>query len=392
MKVLFIHNDYIRPSGEEAASGELARMLEDNGHEVRWFRKTSANIQGLSQKAKAFFLAIYNKNAAEELESILDEYNPDIVQIQNLYPFISTSIFKPLRQRGIPVVMRCPNYRLFCPNGLCLDTSGMICEKCFGTGHEVWCALKNCEGSVMKSLGYALRGFYARCSRNILDGVDTYIVQSDFQKMKFHAQGIPSEKIAIIPGIAPDITINDVDHQGDWVSFVGRVSREKGIDEFIMSARLNPDIPFKVAGNIDASFRIPSDLPHNLEFVGFLKGDDLNDFYLNSRLIVVPSKWYEGFPNVIVRAMLLKRVVVTTSIGAMQSIIRNDENGLLVPPADADALAEAISHIYYDTDACLRMGKEAMNDANGKYSRETIYNGLVCVYNSLVANKKSALC
>ena len=205
MKILFIHNDYIKLSGEEAASGELARLMEEHGHEVRWFRKTSANIYGLRKKVKAFFLGIYNPIAAKELAKVLDDFKPDAVQIQNLYPFISTSIFRPLKQRGIPVVMRCPNYRLFCPDGLCLDLDGNVCEKCFGRGKEFWCAYKNCEGSRQKSVGYALRGWYARKSRAILDGVDAFIVQSDFQKRKFAAQGIPSEKLHVVPGIAPSV-------------------------------------------------------------------------------------------------------------------------------------------------------------------------------------------
>ncbi len=40
MKILFVHNNYIRPSGEEAASNELAKLLEDHGHQVKWFLKT----------------------------------------------------------------------------------------------------------------------------------------------------------------------------------------------------------------------------------------------------------------------------------------------------------------------------------------------------------------
>ena len=162
MKILFVHNDYIKPSGEEAASGELARLMEEHGHEVRWFRKTSSSIHGIVDKFKAFFLGVYNPQSARELAGILEEFEPDVVQVQNLYPFISTSIFKPLRLRNIPVVMRCPNYRLFCPNGLCLDSEGNVCEKCFGKGREFWCAFKNCERSRLKSIGYALRNFYAR--------------------------------------------------------------------------------------------------------------------------------------------------------------------------------------------------------------------------------------
>ena len=385
MKILFIHNDYIKPSGEEAASGEIVKILEEHGHIVRWYRKTSANIHGLKQKAQAFFLAIYNKNAAKELANILDEYKPDIVQVQNLYPFISTSIFKPLNQRGIPVVMRCPNYRLFCPNGLCLDTDGHVCEKCFGYGHEFWCAYKNCESSRMKSVGYALRGYYARTTRNILDGVNVFIVQSEFQKHKFISQGIPEEKISILPGIAPNVKVIDCETLGEWVSFVGRVSSEKGIGEFIEAARQCPNIPFRVAGNVDAAYKIPHQLPKNLEFVGFLKGENLNDFYMKSRIIVVPSKWYEGFPNVIVRGMILKRPVITTDIGAMQSIIRNGENGFLVPPADSTALANAINKLYCDTDTCTRMGLEGFHDAVGKYSRENIYNKLYEIYQSCLS-------
>lgn len=380
MKILFVHNDYIKPSGEEAASGELARLLEEHGHEIRWFRKSSAVINGFTGKLKAFGLGIYNPMAEKELAKVLDVFKPDAVQVQNLYPFISTSIFKPLKKRGIPVVMRCPNYRLFCPNGLCLNSKGKVCEKCFGKGKEFWCAYHNCEKNQFKSIGYAIRGWYARSTKNIINGVDVFIVQSEFQKRKFVAQGVSEERIAIVPGIAPSVNPPQEWHAGVFVSFVGRVSTEKGIDEFIEAARMNPELPFKVAGNIDASYKLPKNLPRNVEFVGFLKGQDLDEFYLKSRMIIVPSKWYEGFPNVIVRGMLLGRPIVTTNIGAMQSIIRNGENGLLVPPADGRALGEAIQKLYVDEDLCKRYGIQAMNDTRDSYSREKIYELLSDIY------------
>ncbi len=69
----------------------------------------------------------------------------------------------------------------------------------------------------------------------------------------------------------------------------------------------------------------------------------------------------------------------------MQSIIRNNENGILVPPADAKALSDAIAKLYKDTDTCARMGLEGFNDANGKYSRETIYQKLYEIYQSCLS-------
>lgn len=393
MKVLYIHNEYSRPSGEEHASGEIVDLLREHGHEVRWFKRSSAEIANSKMgMIKSFFTGIYNFSSAKELEKVLLEYKPDIVQVQNLYPLISTSIFKPLKKHKVPVVMRCPNYRLFCPNGLCLDNSGDVCEKCWGKGKELWCVRKNCVNSnLFKSIGYAARNAYGRISKNILNGVNVFIVQSEFQKKKFESQGIPSHRIGILPGIAPVVTDNENDRIGEDVVFVGRVSAEKGIYEFIDAARSLPNIPFKVAGSLDESFKMPKELPANIEFVGFCKGEALNDLYRKARIIVVPSKWYEGFPNVIVRAMLLKRPVITTNIGAMQSIIDNGINGLLIPPADSLALTKAVNDLWNNTDLCTDMGIKGREKADALYSREEIYNTLMDIYNRAKENRDKIL-
>lgn len=380
MKILYIHNNYAKPSGEEHAAGELVTLLQEHGHEVRWFTRSSAEISNSPfGKFKALISGIYNPFSAIGLAKVLDEYRPDIVQVQNLYPLLSTSIFAPIKKRNIPVVMRCPNYRLFCPEGLSLDPSGMICERCWG-GHELNCAKLNCMGCRSKSIGYALRNAFGRISNNIVTGVDVFIVQSEFQKQKFISQGIPAGRIGILAGISPKLEIENSENIGEWVSFVGRVSAEKGIYEFIDAARLNPKIPFKVAGNLDSNFVMPKILPENIEFVGFKKGVELDDFYINSRIIVVPSKWYEGFPNVIVRGMLHHKPVITCNIGAMQSIIDDNVNGILIPPGNAEDLSNAVNQLYFDEAKCRGYGQNGSIKASTQYSRETIYNDLMNIY------------
>jgi len=391
MRILFIHNSYSdkTPTGEEHASRELASLLEAHGHTVSWIKRSSDEIRSGIGQVKAFVTGIYNPASAKALAKALDEYRPDVVQVQNLYPLISSSIFKPLKKRGIPVVMRCPNYRLFCPNGLCLDMKGQVCEKCWGKGHEWWCVKGNCEGGFFKSLGYAARNAYARKTHNILNGVDVFIVQSEFQKRKFMGQGIPEGRIGILPGISPDVRQPDNDMMGHWVSFVGRVSAEKGIYEFIEAAKKNPTISFKVAGNFDKKFSLPKDLPANVEFVGFLKGDALNEFYLRSRIIVVPSKWYEGFPNVILRAMMLGRPVITTNIGAMQSIVVTGKDGILVDPGDVDSLSQTIANLYPDIERCKQYGQAGRRKAETLYSREQIYDELMKIYEQAILNNQA---
>lgn len=389
MKVLYIHNDYGRPSGEEQAASEIVQLLRDHGHEVKWFRRTSEGYRdSLWGNIMAFFTGIYNPKASRELSRVLDEYKPDVVQVQNLYPFISTSIFRPLKKRNISVVMRCPNYRLFCPQGLCLDPKGQVCERCWDRAHEWNCVNQNCLSSRLKSLAYAVRNWYARTSRNILDGVDVFITQSEFQKRKFEGMGIETNRIAILPGIPPIVGDIEENKMGDWVTFVGRVSPEKGIYEFIDAARMNLAIPFKVAGNLDEQFHIPENCPKNIEFVGFKKESDLNQLYVKSRIIVIPSKWYEGFPNVILRGMLLKRPVITTNIGAMQSIIETGVSGILVNPGNAQDLGEAIKSLYPDVDKCIEYGKNGYRKATTVYSKENIYQTLMEIYER--AQKQSA--
>lgn len=380
MKILYVHNDYARPSGEEHAAAEIVSLLRENGHEVRWFRRSSAEIaDNFRGKVKALVAGIYNPFSARELAKVLDEYEPDIVHVQNLYPLLSPSIFRPIKRRKIPVVMRCPNYRLFCPSGLSLDPKGKVCEKCW-KGAELNCAFRNCMGNRLKSTGYAMRNAFARLTGMIRGNVDLFIVQSEFQKQKFIMQGIPAERIGILPGLSPAISAPGQAQPGKWVSFVGRVSAEKGIDEFIEAARLCPGIPFRVAGNIDLNYEVPYLLPENLEFVGFKKGEALDRFYAESRIIVVPSKWYEGFPNVIVRGMLHHKPVVTTSIGAMQSIIDDGVNGLLVPPGDAPALADAIRTLYPQEELCRKLGDNGARKAATQYSRAEIYKSLMSAY------------
>lgn len=381
MKILYIHNEYGKPSGEEHAANEIVALLKEHDHDVRWFTRSSAEIsKNTFGKIKALVCGIYNPFSAKSLEKVLDDFKPDVVQIQNIYPLLSASIFRPIKKRGIPIVMRCPNYRLFCPSGLCLDPNGDVCERCWN-GKEFNCIRLNCMGSRYKSIGYAARNAFARKYKLILNGVDVFIVQSEFQKQKFISQGIPSVKIGILEGISPHVNVSDHNELGEWVSFAGRVSKEKGIEEFIEAARMNPDIPFKVAGNVDKNFKMPHNLPRNLEFVGFKKGDDLDKFYIQSRVIVVPSKWYEGFPNVIVLGMLHKKPIITTNIGAMKSIIDHGVNGLLVAPAKSNELSQAIKTLYSDSDSCRRYGENGYKKASNLYSREMIYSKLMAIYN-----------
>jgi len=382
MKILYIHNDYAKPSGEEHAAESLANLLKQNGHTVEWYRKSSARIgHALQNKAQAFFSGFYSKESIQQIKDKIEAFRPDIVQVQNLYPFISPAVLKQIKHYEVPIVMRTPNYRLFCPHGLFLDRKGHVCEKCTGNLKETWCILKNCENNIFKSTGYSLRNMYARLS-HAFSNVDVFIVQSEFQKKKFTELGIPERKLHIIPGLTPPLLVKAGNMPGDKVTFVGRVSPEKGINEFIEAANQLPDIPFIIAGRVDKKCKhLPNSTPPNIEWKGFVTGTELDKLFLNSRIIVIPSKWYEGFPNVITRAMTHGKPVITSDIGVMSSIIDHGKNGLLTEPGNISQLIQSIKTLYYDEQKCVKMGENGRKKAASEYSTTRIYQELIASYN-----------
>ena len=391
MKILFVHNNYAdNNSGEEHASASLAQLLENNGHQVKWYRRSSDELNGSALKqAGAFFSGIWNPNAEKDIDKLLCAYKPQLVQIQNLYPLISPAIIRVVKKHGIPIIMRCPNYRLFCPSGLHLNPKGVVCENCLSTGKELNCILKNCEQNIFKSTGYAIRNYTARTIWNIHKNIDAYIVQSDFQRKKFIDNGIQADKLHVLPGLTPTIKKSVQTTIGESVSYVGRISSEKGILEFIEAARKLPEIPFKIAGEINSfASALKNTAPRNIKWTGFLNRNALDDLYQNSRIIVVPGKWYEGFPNVITRAMLHGKPVITSNFGAMASIIDHEKNGLLVAPGDCDQLSSSIEKLYYNTSLCLTYGKNGQQKALKNYSSEETYKKLENIYQFATQNNK----
>lgn len=384
MHILMVHNNYAKPSGEEHASQGIADLLEANSHKVSWYRRSSEEISGSKMgQVKAFFSGIYNPFSIKEISEVLDEVQPDIVQVQNLYPLISPSIMKEFKKRDIPVVMRTPNYRLFCPNGL-FYTDGKVCESCVSGSKELSCIIKNCEGSLFKSTGYALRNAFARMTGMITDNVDMFITQSQFQKNQFIKFGLKSDKIGILPALSPKVYQNFEERPGEYISFIGRVSLEKGIVNFIEAARNLPDLQFAVAGNYDGLEELVENSPENIRWYGFLSGKELQNFYLDSKIVVIPSEWYEGFPNIAVQAMLYKKALICSNIGVFTNFIHDRKNGLLFEPGNAEDLTSKIAHLYEDDFLRDELSQNAEKEALDIYSHESIYKQLMDIYSQAI--------
>lgn len=179
----------------------------------------------------------------------------------------------------------------------------------------------------------------------------------------------------------PEIKLTDR-KAPEYISFVGRVSREKGIDDFLSAAHQLSELRFAVAGEVPEGFN-PDLNPENVKWMGFLKGQDLDELYARSKMIVVPSRWYEGFPNVVTRAMVHSVPVVTTNIGVFPEIVDN-ECGLTYTPGNISEMVDRISRITSDKEMAERMGQAGRKKALKEYSPEAIYGRLMKIYSKVL--------
>lgn len=385
MKILFVHNKYGKLSGEERMVDSFIRLLKDNNHEVEFFSRDSSSLRN----SPAGFLwatinSFYSRSTLKELETLLNRFKPDIVQVQNIYPLISPHIFRLIKKHKVPVVMRCANYRLFCPTGLMLRDN-KICEKC-ATRTHLFGLVHNCENNIARSFVYAIRNEYARVFDLIHPYVDAYIVPSLFQKSKFSSWGVDPKKIHVLPNVLQPLeqTANSKFKLGDYVGYAGRISPEKGIQLILDSAKLLPHIPFKLAGHGLGSYVNTLDFPDNVEYLGMLNGNDFTNFYQNCRFLVIPSQWYETFGLVALEALQHNKPVIASKIGALQETILDGENGFLFPHDDLNSFIEKINQLWKRPDLVEKFSLNASTSLEHRFGEKTFYRSLLTIYQSVV--------
>ncbi len=387
MKLLHIHNYYRFRGGEDVMFERICGILRAKGHEVATFERRSTEISGASGKLRAFATSAYSRAAKSEVKAALREHNPDVVHVHNLYPLISPSALEACAEEGVPVVMRCPNYRLECPTGV-LMRKGKVCTLCSG-GHEYMCALTNCRGNVAESIAFAARNMLARCGGLFQRCVDVFLPPSEFVKQRLIASGIASERITVVPNVVPLPEICADAGSGSYVALAGRFSEEKGIETLLHTAKRLPNIPIRIAGEGPMEPILRSLAPSNVTFVGQLTRDVLGRFYADARMCVVPSRWYEAFGLVAAEAMSFALPVIATNMAGLAEIVDNGVTGFHFAPGDAATLAAHIDRLWNDTALCSEMGAAGRRKVEREYSENTYYTRLMGVYGQAIRTKSA---
>ena len=174
---------------------------------------------------------------------------------------------------------------------------------------------------------------------------------------------------------------------GVVLGFVGRIVRDKGMTELAVAwpalrARF-PTLHLLLAGPFEPQDPVPEEV--GTLFLGdpaiHLTGQvrDLPPYYAAMDVCVLPT-YREGFPNVAVEAAAMELPMVATRITGCVDAVVDGETGLLVPPRDANALADAIATYLASTELRRQHGRAGMCPAcNGNFAAKP--SGIRCITN-----------
>lgn len=178
--------------------------------------------------------------------------------------------------------------------------------------------------------------------------------------------------------------------------YVGRVVREKGINELCQAFdKLSGMAPVRLLlvgpyeDSLDPISEQSREIIKNnpsIESVGAKYGEDLLTYYAASDCFVFPS-YREGFPNTVMEAGAMGLVCIVTDINGSREIIRDGENGVIVPSKDADALFDAMLMMVRDKEKRERMAGNAREMITDRFEQGFVRKCLYDYYDEILRDK-----
>jgi rhamnosyl/mannosyltransferase len=176
----------------------------------------------------------------------------------------------------------------------------------------------------------------------------------------------------------------------DFILFVGKLRYYKGL-QFLIEAMSAIEAQLVVIGTgpmerdlkaLAANYQVAD----KVHFVGDVNEADLAAFYHACALLVLPSVYRsEAYGLVQLEAHACAKPVVSTRLGTGVEFVNLDgKTGLVVPPADAKALVEAVNLLLRDPERRKRMGDFAQKRARGEFSLQRMFEGVEAVYRKVL--------
>ena len=230
-----------------------------------------------------------------------------------------------------------------------------------------------------------------------LGGKAFAIFQNSFDKKSFLDKGIlKEENTGLISGSGVDIFRFKITPEPLGIPLVILASRmlwDKGVGEFVKAAKIlkkeKVNCRMVLVGSPD--FENPDPLPKSLieqwqseGLVEWWKNcEEMPEVFSGSNIVCLPS-YHEGCPKVLIEAAACGRAIVATDVPGCREVVSQNENGLLVPVKNPEALARSIKILVQSPEKRAQMGKRGREIAVEKFSEEKVIKQTLDIYNMLL--------
>lgn len=331
--ILIVHNYYQIPGGEDTVVANEKKMLEDNGHKVVLYTRNNNEIKTMNafQKILLPFTSIYSFKTAREIERIIKEENIDIVHVHNTLSLISPSVYYATVKMNKPVVQTIHNFRMLCP-GATFYRDGHICEDCVSKGLR--CSLKHkCYRNsfiqtlvcVISTKIHRTTGIYSKIN---------YICLTEFNKNKLlQLKPIKPERVFVKPNFTNnnEKLPTNIQRKNQCI-FVGRLEKTKGID-FLLEVwnEMGNNAPKLIVCGIGSLEKYCKEYISknqlDVEMKGLISNNLVKQLVSESKALIMPTMWYEGFGMTIIEAFSVGTPVICPNMGNVGNLVENNITG-----------------------------------------------------------------
>jgi glycosyltransferase involved in cell wall biosynthesis len=367
--ILFLHNRYRVPGGEERAVEDLMWLVREHlGEDADVLSRDSAALG----RARAAAGMLAGGLEPGEVGAAVRRTGARVVHAHNIHPSLGWRALAAAREAGARVVLHLHNYRLVCAVGTCFNAHGEDCTRCQGRDTRPGVRL-NCRGTGPEALVYAAG--LSLWQRRIVAQADAIVVPSRFAVERLRALRAPIDDVPIhvVPQVQRSFADRSAAAEGEHALVASRFAVEKGV-EVAVEACERAGLPLVVAGDGPLAPAIRARAGEHVRFVGQVSHAEVAELRSRAALQIVPSRSAEVMPLAAVEAMAAGVPVVASAVGGVPELV--GDPAALVPPGDPGALAAAARARFGDA----RAGEAGLRRVRELSAPQAVAARLAAVY------------
>lgn len=389
-RVLIVNKFYYRRGGDCVYTLALEELLKRNGHAVANFSMAfSENIPSdyssyfpvevsfsgsVKSKLDAAKRVLGIGEVTKKFKSLLNDFQPDVVHLNNIHSYLSPVIAKIAKEFGCRVVWTLHDYKLICPSYSCL-CRGEVCEECLSDSTALLkrrCMKDSLAASV---LAYVEARYWSL--KRVVSYTDMFICPSAFMKEMMIKGGVPKERLKVISNFITNThNIEQTTNNHDYYCYVGRLSDEKGVRTLIKGAsQLNRTL--KIAGGGPLKEELEREFASDkVIFLGHLTGEQVGELLVNAKFSVMPSECYDNNPLGVIESLCYGTPVLGANIGGIPELIEQN-SGMLYTSRDIESLKVSIEKMFENSSFNR---EDIAKRAKTQFASQTYYNRLLSNY------------